>query len=97
MNEISKAASALGRISTEKKSAAARENGKKGGRPRKIELTIPRNVQSKHWLNVARQMVSDECSKLGIDATKADITVNTPERGRQYLSPAGDPKFHAVG
>lgn len=33
--EISQAASALGSIKTPKKAAAARENGKKGGRPRK--------------------------------------------------------------
>lgn len=35
------AAVALGSIKTEKKAAAARENGKKGGRPRKIPLPTP--------------------------------------------------------
>ena len=34
-NKISKAASLLGKIKSEKKAAAARKNGKKGGRPRK--------------------------------------------------------------
>jgi hypothetical protein len=34
---VSKAASALGSICTEKKAAAARENGRKGGRPRKTK------------------------------------------------------------
>jgi hypothetical protein len=33
--EARRAGKALGRIRTEKKAAAARENGKKGGRPRK--------------------------------------------------------------
>lgn len=33
--EISAAASALGKIKTPKKAAASRENGKKGGRPKK--------------------------------------------------------------
>ncbi|MCE5336801.1 MAG: hypothetical protein LLG06_19665 [Desulfobacteraceae bacterium] len=34
---ISASAAALGRIKTEKKSAASRENGKKGGRPRNLD------------------------------------------------------------
>ncbi len=36
--EINEAAAALGSIRTAKKSASSRENGKKGGRPRKDEL-----------------------------------------------------------
>ena len=35
MNEISEAARILGKMKSPKKAAAARENGKKGGRPRK--------------------------------------------------------------
>jgi len=35
--EISAAASALGKIKSEKKATAARENGKKGGRPKSIK------------------------------------------------------------
>lgn len=35
-SEISKAAAAMGRVKSPAKSAAARENGKKGGRPREI-------------------------------------------------------------
>lgn len=34
-SEISKAAAALGSIRTERKASASRENGRKGGRPRK--------------------------------------------------------------
>ena len=34
-DDISKAAAAMGRIKTLKKAAAARENGKKGGRPKR--------------------------------------------------------------
>jgi hypothetical protein len=37
----SEAARALGRIKSEKKSAAARENGKAGGRPLKSLASIP--------------------------------------------------------
>ena len=33
MKKLSKAAAVMGRIKTEKKAEAARENGKKGGRP----------------------------------------------------------------
>jgi len=35
MNAAQKAASLLGKIKSEKKAVAARENGKKGGRPKK--------------------------------------------------------------
>ena len=38
INPTSAAAAALGSVRTEKKSAASRENGKKGGRPRKEEV-----------------------------------------------------------
>lgn len=34
-------AGTLGKIVTEKKVAAARENGRKGGRPRKIQEALP--------------------------------------------------------
>ena len=37
--EISQAASALGKIKTPKKAAASRENGKKGGRPKRYTIT----------------------------------------------------------
>jgi hypothetical protein len=35
MNAVQKAASLLGKIKSEKKAVAARENGKLGGRPKK--------------------------------------------------------------
>ena len=37
MNDYVSAAAALGSIKTDKKAAASRENGKKGGRPKKKE------------------------------------------------------------
>lgn len=38
MKEIKKAAAILGRIKTPKKAKSSRENGKKGGRPKKRNL-----------------------------------------------------------
>lgn len=40
----SQAASALGRITSEAKAAAARENGRKGGRPPKIKARLYRST-----------------------------------------------------
>lgn len=37
ISPISAAAAALGRVKSDRKAAAVRENGKKGGRPRKVE------------------------------------------------------------
>lgn len=62
----------------------------------KIEITIP-NMPSKHWLNAAKAAAKTECQKRGVTVQDADITVNLPERGRQFVSPAGDKFFTAVG
>lgn len=55
MNEISKAAAALGKkggaVKSDKKAAAVRENGKKGGRPRKqLETTEPLTIEHSQGL-----------------------------------------------
>ena len=44
MTTPSQAAAALGRIKSEWKSAAARENGKKGGRPAKVKARLYRST-----------------------------------------------------
>jgi len=37
ISPVSAAAAALGRVKSDRKAASARENGKKGGRPRRVE------------------------------------------------------------
>lgn len=49
------AAVALGSIKSKKKAAASRENGKKGGRPKKVDNLIwwaRRGVECKKWPNL---------------------------------------------
>lgn len=46
MTPTQQAAAALGRIRTEKKAAAARANGAKGGRPALLELVAPDHAVS---------------------------------------------------
>lgn len=49
LNKQSQAAAMLGKIKSEKKAKAARENGKKGGRPLKIkEKENEKDLQSKN-------------------------------------------------
>ena len=46
MNAAQKAASLLGKIKSKKKAVAARENGKKGGRPKKDRRSNDGSLQS---------------------------------------------------
>ena len=63
-NEISNAAAALGRIKSPAKAAASRENGKKGGRPRKYAVE-PRGVMNTYYAishKTGRMIMSDGTS-----------------------------------
>jgi hypothetical protein len=53
-NKIQEAASALGSIKSDKKTASSRENGKKGGRPKKTEMLLRYSIHPREgsdgWL-----------------------------------------------
>ncbi len=79
MTPIQKAAAALGRIRTEKKAAAARANGAKGGRPSNIrvsgtaaQLGVERIICPLWTLEqeiAARQLVHDWAARTGRTTT----------------------------
>ena len=61
--EISAAAAAMGSIKSDKKTAAARKNGKKGGRPIKWTLspTCPQaHTPSGQWIAIVPREVADD-------------------------------------
>lgn len=88
IEERSSAASMMGRAKTEKKSAAARANGKKGGRPKKSEdhenvsEKKPSRTVSRTKTSAAAKKVSTETSKKSparktVSAKKNTVTKKT--------------------
>lgn len=76
------AASLMGRTKSEKKSAAARENGKKGGRPRKYEVT--ENVSKKSEVPSKSKKVTAVTTNSKVQPQKACSAVE-----RRIIQPSG--------
>lgn len=93
MSEISEAARAMGRIKTEKKSAASRANGRKGGRPRK-------DTQMDATIEKIKQIAAETGNPIAMEYVKGKTMVSfcdiSAEAISYSLQSAGMPKEQAI-
>ena len=72
INDISAAAAALGSIRSEKKAAASRNNGKLGGRPRKVVLTDEQEIFESRTVNSDDELT--ELNQKAFEATDGNLS-----------------------
>lgn len=74
MTPIQKAAAAMGRVKSDKKTAAVRENGKKGGRPRILKATY--TLESSNATINGSKVVIRGKDQADLDRKKSEVESN---------------------